>query len=133
MTPPEWTCDGTLIMPRGDVEIDIRNRLADVWLTIKASTAANGEEMSRNLLTFLNDDRLVDKSEAVTNYWTEHYVNDHCTLCGNHGVIDTRATAVTAAGVWVGRVNFCICPNGQSLRAQNADPEHWLATTFNRK
>jgi hypothetical protein len=53
----------------------------------------------------------------VTSYWLDHYVNGHyCSLCGNSGQIDTRGTR-TAAGVEVGRVNFCICPNGQALRA----------------
>lgn len=71
--------------------------------------------------------------EAVSEYWVAHYASEHCTLCGNHGVIDTRATAVTGAGVWVGRLNFCICPNGQSLREQGADPQEWLDATLRRK
>jgi len=56
---------------------------------------------------------------AVTKYWRHYYMEDHCTLCGNHGLIDTRGTK-TMAGVAVGRVNYCICPNGQALRAGNA-------------
>lgn len=59
--------------------------------------------------------------KAVEAYWLEHYAKDHCTLCGNWGVIDTRATAVTAAGYRTGRLNFCICPNGQALREGGAD------------
>jgi hypothetical protein len=65
-------------------------------------------------------------NEIVSDYWAKHYAEDHCTLCGNHGVIDTRATAVTPAGYWVGRLNFCICPNGQSLRDGGADMERAL-------
>ena len=41
------------------------------------------------------------------------------TTCGNHGWIDTRGTR-TPAGKDVGRVNYCICPNGQQLRAIGA-------------
>lgn len=56
-------------------------------------------------------------NEAVVQYWVEYYATDHCTLCGNSGVIDTR-DAHTAAGLQVGRRNWCICPNGQNLRKQ---------------
>lgn len=58
---------------------------------------------------------------AITEYWLTNYMADHCTLCGNAGWIDSRGVK-TAAGVEVGRVNYCICPNGQALRAGNA----WL-------
>lgn len=54
----------------------------------------------------------------VTKYWHEFYATDHCTLCGNHGVIDTRGVR-TPAGLEVGRLNWCICPNGQLLRRGN--------------
>jgi len=56
------------------------------------------------------------KCKAVTRYWLEFYGHDKfgiCTLCGNSGIIDTTKTAVTAAGIHVGRKNYCICPNGQ--------------------
>ena len=66
-------------------------------------------------------------SKKITNYWLEHYCTEHCTLCGNSGVLDTRATAVTAAGVWVGRLNYCICPNGQALRKHDVHLEDWDA------
>lgn len=61
------------------------------------------------------------KNAAVTDYWYEHYVNENvelCSLCGNTGKIDTRGTAISAAGTDAGRVNFCICPNGQKMRAR---------------
>ena len=54
-------------------------------------------------------------SKAITNYWYAHYCAKFCTLCGNSGKIDTRGVR-TAAGVECGRINFCICPNGQRLR-----------------
>jgi len=56
------------------------------------------------------------KHYIVTNYWLAFYQNGHCTLCGNSGVIDTRDTAITGAKWNVGRLNWCICPNGQVLR-----------------
>jgi hypothetical protein len=51
----------------------------------------------------------------ITEYWLRHYLHDLCTLCGNSGRIDTTGVK-SAAGVEVGRINFCICPNGQVLR-----------------
>ena len=60
------------------------------------------------------------KHYVVTNYWLDFYCADHCTLCGNWGWIDTRGVR-TPAGVPVGRVNYCICPNGQALRAGGAE------------
>ena len=60
--------------------------------------------------------RVRPKHFLVTNYWLDYYCTDHCTLCGNRGWIDTRGVR-TAAGLDVGRVNYCICPNGQALRA----------------
>ena len=59
--------------------------------------------------------RMRPKHYAVTNYWLVYYCIDQCTLCGNRGRIDTTGTTTTA-GVPVGRVNYCICPNGQALR-----------------
>jgi hypothetical protein len=56
------------------------------------------------------------KHYVVTNYWLQYYANEHCTLCGNSGVIDTTGVT-TGVGLLVGRKNFCICPNGQALRS----------------
>lgn len=63
--------------------------------------------------------------ENVVNYWHKHYATEHCTLCGNHGVIDSR-TIRTSAGKHVGRLNYCICPNGQTLREKGGDMDWWL-------
>lgn len=58
------------------------------------------------------------RSNFMDDYWMEFYINNgHCSLCGNHGIIDTTGVK-TSAGWSVGRKNFCICPNGQSLRKQ---------------
>ena len=59
------------------------------------------------------------RNEAVADYWFQHYLTDDdglCSLCGNTGQIDTRDTAVSPSGVSVGRINYCICPNGQAMR-----------------
>ena len=60
----------------------------------------------------------LDVIEAVvTAYWLHFYCTNHCTLCGNHGVIDSTGLQ-TPAGVVVGRKNYCLCPNGQVMRAE---------------
>lgn len=60
----------------------------------------------------------------LTNFWLEYYANKGlCSLCGNSGRIDTT-TAVSAAGVKSGCINYCICPNGQVLREANTDPNY---------
>ena len=55
------------------------------------------------------------KHYLITRYWSNYYALDACTLCGNRGIIDTRGVK-TAGGREVGRLNYCICPNGQTLR-----------------
>lgn len=52
----------------------------------------------------------------LSNLWLEEYADAHCTLCGNSGAIDTRGVT-TAAGKEVGRLNYCICPNGRAMKA----------------
>jgi hypothetical protein len=62
-------------------------------------------------------------NNTVVNYWAEHFINDNlCSLCGNTGCIDTRETAVSPKGQKVGRLNHCICPNGQRLRELGGIP-----------
>jgi hypothetical protein len=61
-----------------------------------------------------------DENELVTDYMFTHYdapENHMCTLCGQRGIIDTRGVK-TPAGVEVGRLNWCLCPNGQAMREQ---------------
>lgn len=59
-------------------------------------------------------------SKTINKYWLKYYATHHCTLCGNRGVIDSRGVR-TPAGLLVGRLNYCICPNGQQLRGNNID------------
>jgi hypothetical protein len=59
------------------------------------------------------------KCAKVTDYWFAYYPAGGlglCTLCGNTGIIDTRLTAISPAGIRAGRLNYCICPNGQHMR-----------------
>lgn len=65
--------------------------------------------------------------DPVEEYWLAFYAGSHCTLCGNHGVIDTRGVR-TSAGVYVGRLNYCICPNGRALREDGTDMERHLTS-----
>jgi len=55
------------------------------------------------------------------------YADGLCTLCGNRGVMDTRRVR-TPAGVEVGRLNYCLCPNGMALRQRGVDLDRWLTT-----
>lgn len=48
--------------------------------------------------------------------WLEFVSVGLCGLCGNTGSIDTRSSAVSAAGVRCGVRAFCICPNGRALK-----------------
>jgi hypothetical protein len=61
--------------------------------------------------------------EAKIDFWIKSYVADNklCSLCGNTGVIDTRETAVSFADVNSGRLNWCLCPNGEALRKVSKD------------
>lgn len=68
---------------------------------------------------------LKDEEEVIWQYAMEHYSEQHCTLCGNRGVIDSRGVR-TPAGVLVGRLNYCVCPNGIELRKKGGDMEWWL-------
>jgi hypothetical protein len=64
-----------------------------------------------------------EMSKAVSAYWLKNYVNNGlCSLCGNYGVVDTQGVQSPAAIV-SGRLNFCICPNGQAWRKGDADIE----------
>lgn len=53
-----------------------------------------------------------------TDDWHSSYCAEACTLCGNRGWLDTRGVK-TMAGVSVGRVNYCICPNGRVMRERD--------------
>lgn len=55
------------------------------------------------------------QEKAIDDYFWKHYFNEEaglCSLCGNRGIIDTRATARSA-----GRLNYCVCPNGRAMRS----------------
>lgn len=61
----------------------------------------------------------VIRGEIVADYVFDHYINAPlglCTLCANTGVVDTRGRK-SAAGVEAGILNWCLCPNGQAMRA----------------
>jgi hypothetical protein len=64
----------------------------------------------------------MNRTQWLEQYWLDHYCTHACTLCGNGGVIDSRGVT-TAAGVAVGRLNWCICPNGTTIRRLRAGAE----------
>lgn len=67
-----------------------------------------------------------ERNQPVEDYWAEHFVGTKyalCTLCGNRGIIDTRGRAISPAGQEAGKLNYCICPNGQCGRVQDPNDE----------
>lgn len=62
------------------------------------------------------------KAHATAEYMFDHYLSPQglCVLCGNSGVVDTRSSAVSGAGVRPGVRTYCLCPNGQALRKRKA-------------
>ena len=54
--------------------------------------------------------------EAITAYWREYFHDGDCTICGGRGWFDTTGTR-SGGGRTVGRLHYCICPNGQRMRA----------------
>jgi hypothetical protein len=57
----------------------------------------------------------------MADFWIEEYgKRNHCCLCGNHGIIDTRGKVFTPAGVECGDRVFCICPNGRAMKKGGA-------------
>ena len=63
----------------------------------------------------------ITKSQMATLWRDEYGKRNHCCLCGNYGIINTRNKVFTAAGVECGDIAFCICPNGRSWKKQ--DPQ----------
>lgn len=72
----------------------------------------------------------MELNKAVTECWLENYVsaNGLCSLCGNHGTINTTEVR-SPAGAKAGRINFCICPNGQAMRAQGKPADGFAQIT----
>lgn len=62
---------------------------------------------------------------SITDYWLKYYLDKEtgfCSLCGQSGIIHTEGIR-SPAGIKVGRENYCICPNGQSLRINLSEEE----------
>ncbi len=66
------------------------------------------------------------ENEEVTAYWMEFYATDHCSVCGNCGVIFSEGIR-SPAGANVGRKNYCFCPNGQALRSTGISVEKYTS------
>lgn len=65
--------------------------------------------------------KCAEVTSALEEYWLKHYLSKEgmCSLCGQWGKIDSTGVE-TPAGVIVGRVNYCICPNGTKMRELKA-------------
>lgn len=64
------------------------------------------------------------QGKVLDDYFWKYYENNElhlCSLCGNSGVIDTRKSAISYGDVNVGRLNYCICPNGRGMRESGAE------------
>lgn len=46
----------------------------------------------------------------------DEFMNTHCGLCGNSGVVDTVGKIRTPAGVECGIKTYCLCPNGRAIK-----------------
>jgi hypothetical protein len=58
------------------------------------------------------------ENAEVTAYWRKYYIVDHlCGLCGNTGAIRTAHEPMNF---------FCICPNGQAMRALGHIPAEYV-------
>ena len=69
-------------------------------------------------------------NEDVANYWLKYYVDKKstlCALCANTGIIDTTGIK-SPAGTEPGGENYCICPNGQTMREYGVDFNTGMAT-----
>lgn len=69
--------------------------------------------------------------KKLSDLWAAEFSpHNHCCLCGNHGVIDTRGQVFTVAGFECGAKIFCLCPNGRSLKLKFPDinlvPDYWI-------
>ena len=62
----------------------------------------------------------MEYNEAVVDYWREHYIDENtrlCSLCSNTGtIVNTTNEISPTTGVRIARINYCICPNGQTMR-----------------
>lgn len=55
--------------------------------------------------------------KQLAKLWLDEFVHkDLCGLCGNRGIIDTRHSAISPAGVRCGGTFLCICPNGRAMK-----------------
>ena len=69
------------------------------------------------------------QEKVIDDYFWKFFFDNNthlCSLCGNSGVIDTRETAISGAGVIAGKLNYCICPNGRAMREEGCSLEQSL-------
>lgn len=64
--------------------------------------------------------RPITKNQLAQLWASEFSPKNHCCLCGNRGIIDTRGQIFTPAGFECGAKVFCICPNGRAIKHQSS-------------
>jgi hypothetical protein len=67
---------------------------------------------------------MTDWDNPITDYWLKYYLDPEsglCTLCWNKGKIIT-VKDIDGQLPRTAHVDYCICPNGQSMR-KNSDAE----------
>ena len=59
----------------------------------------------------------------IREYWNEHYnvkdsrgIGGFCSICANTGIIVGRKLPIPNGDILVTKDNYCICPNGMSMR-----------------
>jgi hypothetical protein len=66
---------------------------------------------------------LRDLDNPVTDYWLKYYIDPNsglCALCGNTGIIHIETIRNPSGQLArLGFSDYCICPNGQSMRENN--------------
>jgi hypothetical protein len=112
-------CDDEWIEFNDTVDINVCN-IDGVLKATAYRVDANGCTRTGDRTPIPLAPKIRPKHYVLREYWQEYYCESHChcTLCGNSGTINTTGT-LTPLGVEVGRLNWCICPNGQILRKMN--------------
>jgi|WetSurSiteA1Bulk_404760.scaffolds.fasta_scaffold06650_6 hypothetical protein len=68
---------------------------------------------------------MCDWDNPITDYWLKYYIDresDLCALCGNTGtIILYNVRNPSGELLKSAHTDYCICPNGQSLRKRKDD------------
>lgn len=129
--------EATFVSGRGAISSKELEAHSEEDATLMAKEIAN----RRKSLTLLTVTRIgpqprprpaAKRNKAITDYWLKYYTTPTstlCELCANNGRI--RVAPVSPAGIKIFTDTFCICPNGQVMRYNEARNEkfkkEWVA------